>query len=204
MIFPTRHREDGNVQGTRFRTSIFPVSKAVTWQGYASGRLRRNFLELFLRSKYNKTRENSTSRKAPNFLEVPLRLRSPPPGTGVKTLPVSKSQKGVSARVSGGVSKGPGRPAKKSRKLVSGVKKQVIFDSGESPGDSLLTLFLAGSAGTPQRRPPQGSYMRNGPVTRLVTGKIVGQPRKGNVEKMSEKCREKMSENCPEGLKTQI
>ena len=41
----------------------------------------------------------------------------------------------------------------------------------------------------------------------IVTGKSLDSPEKGNVDKMSEKCRKnvrKMSRNCPEGLKTQF
>ena len=43
--------------------------------------------------------------------------------------------------------------------------------------------------------------------TRLVTGKSLDSPEKGNVDKKSEKCRQnvrKMSKNCPEELKTQL
>ena len=41
----------------------------------------------------------------------------------------------------------------------------------------------------------------------VVTGKSLDSPEKGNVDKMSEKCRKifrKMSKNCLEGLKTQF
>ena len=54
-------------------------------------------------------------------------------GTGVKTGPGSKSQEGVSGGVSEGVSGGPGGHPKKSQKRVSGVKKQVNFDSQSLP-----------------------------------------------------------------------
>ena len=42
---------------------------------------------------------------------------------------------------------------------------------------------------------------------RVVTGKSLDSPEKGNVDKMSEKCRKnvrKMSKNCPEALQTQF
>ena len=45
------------------------------------------------------------------------------------------------------------------------------------------------------------------PSPSLVKGKSLDSPEKGNVDKMSKKCRKnfrKMSKNCPEGLKTQI
>ena len=46
--------------------------KAVTWLGYTRDRLPNNCLELFLPSEHSKIKGNKASKKAPNFLEVPL------------------------------------------------------------------------------------------------------------------------------------
>ena len=46
--------------------------KGVTRPGYTRDRLRKNFLEVLLTVNHSKTRQKQTSKKAPNFLEVPL------------------------------------------------------------------------------------------------------------------------------------
>ena len=109
-------------------------SKAVTWQGYARDKLRRNFLELFIPSKHKENKGKQNFSQGTRRLRSSLMLRYSSPATGVIWALRAQSPKKSANGFPGPL--GPG--GRKSRKRV---EKEPKIDYFLDFLDSFSTLF---------------------------------------------------------------